>query len=152
MRYNPIIRYKRRMRMPSYVSVLNQYWTDIYYNLHYPHKEKVTHQVIRILQHVEKNDSVGISEVASYINVSHNTASENVKRIIKKGYLSKQRDPLDERKVSVCLTDLGREVLYQNTSLDEEKLNSILNELSDNEKGIIEQAFKILSERAKQCM
>ncbi len=131
---------------------LNKFWTDIYYWLHYPHKEKVTHQVIRILQHVEKKDSIGINEVALYINVSHNTASEHVKRIIKKGYLIKERDPFDERKVILRLTDLGKEVLFHNTSLNEDKLNRILNELSNNEKETVEQALKILSERAKQCL
>lgn len=138
--------------MDTQETLLNQYWTNIYYHLHYPHKEKVTHQVIRILQHVEKQDSVGINEIASYINVSHNTASEHVKRIIEKNYLIKKRATVDERKVILCLTELGKEVLYQNTSLDEQKLNHILNELSTNEQRLIEHAFRILSERAKQCI
>ena len=89
------------------VSKLNDYWTDIYYHLHFSHKEKITHQVIRILQQIEKNNGIGIGEVATYLNISHNTASENVKRILQKGYLQKQRDSSDERKVSLCLTDMG---------------------------------------------
>jgi MarR family transcriptional regulator, organic hydroperoxide resistance regulator len=133
-------------------ALLNQYWTDIYYRLHYPHKEKVTHQVVRILQLVEKQESVGINEIASYLKVSHNTASEHVKRIIEKNYLIKKRDTVDERKVILCLTDCGKEVLHQNTSLDEQKLNDILNELSTDEQRLIEHAFRILSEGAKKCI
>jgi MarR family transcriptional regulator, organic hydroperoxide resistance regulator len=133
-------------------SNLNTYWTDIYYHLHFPHKEKITHQIIRILQHIEKNNGIGIGEVATYLNVSHNTASENVKRIIKKGYLQKHRDSSDERKVSLCLTDLGKEVLYRNTSLDEEKLKKVLNQLSSKDRQIIEQGFKTLSEGVRKCM
>ncbi len=75
-----------------------------------------------------------------------------LKRIIEKGYLLKGRDPLDERKVILCLTDLGKEVLHRNTSLDENKLEQVLNQLDDDEKNLIEQALRILSERAKQCM
>ncbi|MGG0668086.1 MarR family winged helix-turn-helix transcriptional regulator [Sporosarcina koreensis] len=138
--------------MNSTVSLINEYWTDIYFHLHYLHKEKISHQVVRILQLVDKQKEVGVSEIASYIQVSHNTASEHVKRMIEKKYLIKTRDPLDERKVILWLTDFGKEVLHRNTSLDEEKLAQVLNQLDNNEKNIVEQALKILSERAKQCM
>lgn len=130
----------------------NDYWTDIYYHLHYPHKEKVTHQVIRILQHVQKEESVGINELANYLNVSQNTASDHIKRIITKGLLIKKRDSFDERKVILCLTDEGKEVVYRNTSLDEGKLDNILQSFNDGEKKMIINAFKLLSERAKRCM
>lgn len=136
----------------STVSLINEYWTDIYFHLHYLHKEKISHQVVRILQLVDKQKEVGVSEIASYIQVSHNTASEHVKRMIEKKYLIKTRDPLDERKVILWLTDFGKEVLHRNTSLDEEKLAQVLNQLDNNEKNIVEQALKILSERAKQCI
>lgn len=131
------------------VKTLNNFWTDIYFLLHYPHKERITHQVIRILQLVEKKQNIGINEVSSYLNVSHNTASENVKRIIEKSYLVKDRDPLDERRVVLKLTDLGREVLQRNTSLDESKLNAIWDNMSSDEKSLVEFAFKLLRERAK---
>ncbi|TYS57509.1 winged helix-turn-helix transcriptional regulator [Sutcliffiella horikoshii] len=131
------------------VKELNKYWTDIYFHLHYPHKEKITHQVIRILQLVEKKPNSGINEVACYLDVSHNTASENVKRIIERKYLMKERDPSDERKVVLKLTDVGRDVLQRNTSLDANKLTDIWESMSSAEKSLVESAFKILSERAK---
>jgi len=133
-------------------ALLNHYWTDIYYHLHYPHKEKVTHQVIRILQHVDKQGNVGINEIAEYINVNQNTASEHVKRIIQKGFLEKKRDQLDERRVTLHLTELGKEVLHRNTSLDESKLTRILNELTEDERALVETSLKLLSECAKKCM
>ncbi|MEH7356779.1 MarR family winged helix-turn-helix transcriptional regulator [Neobacillus drentensis] len=138
--------------MKNKVSLLNHYWTDIYFYLHYPHKDKISHQVIRILQFVEKKENVGVNDIASYLQINHNTASEHVKRMIDKDYLIKKRNEFDERKVILCLTDIGREVLHRNSSLDEEKLNQILNEMTENEKKIVEQAFQLLSERAKQCI
>jgi DNA-binding MarR family transcriptional regulator len=136
----------------SKIELLNQYWTDIYFHLHYHHKEKISHQAIRILQLVDKQEHIGVTEVAALLQVSHNTASEHIKRVIEKSYLIKTRDPQDERKVILRLTEIGKEVLRRNTSLDEEKLEKVLNELSDNEKLLIEQALKILSERTKTCM
>ncbi|WP_408009839.1 MarR family winged helix-turn-helix transcriptional regulator [Pseudalkalibacillus sp. A8] len=128
---------------------LNKHWTDIYFMLHYPHEEKITHQVIRILQLVEKREKVGINSIASYFNVSHNTASENVKRIIAKKYLKKRRDPEDDRRVILNITTLGKEVLYRNTSLDYDKLKSIINNMSSDEQLLVKNAFELLKKRAE---
>ncbi|MED1864460.1 MarR family winged helix-turn-helix transcriptional regulator [Fictibacillus nanhaiensis] len=133
-------------------SKLNQYWTDIYFHLHYPHGEKITHQVVRILQLIDKNDRVVVNDVAAYLGISHNTASEHVKRMIHKNYIEKKRDQNDERKVILQLTDFGGNVLHENTSLDEKKLDHIFSEMDEVEKELISKAFKLLSERAKSCM
>ncbi|MGG4385603.1 MarR family winged helix-turn-helix transcriptional regulator [Priestia megaterium] len=131
------------------VEELNSYWTSIYYHLHYTHQEKITHQTIRLLQHIDKSSSVGIKEIADYLHVSHNTASEHVKRNIDKGYIYKNRDIHDERKVILHLTEAGKDLLKRNSSLDEEKVSAILREMTASEKQLIQQAFQLLSERAK---
>ncbi|MDQ0805151.1 MarR family winged helix-turn-helix transcriptional regulator [Priestia megaterium] len=131
------------------VEELNSYWTSIYYHLHYTHQEKITHQTIRLLQHIDKLSSVGIKEIADYLHVSHNTASEHVKRSIDKGYVYKNRDIHDERKVILHLTEAGKDLLKRNSSLDEEKVSAILREMTASEKQLIQQAFQLLSERAK---
>jgi len=138
--------------MNNRVNLLNEYWTDIYFHMHYQHKEQISHQVVRILQLVDKQDGIGVKEIASFLNISQNTASEHVKRMCEKNYLLKLRDSQDERKVILCLTDFGKEVLHRNTSLDQEKLVQVLNQMDDSEKKLVEQALKILSERARQCM
>ncbi|WP_341284545.1 MarR family winged helix-turn-helix transcriptional regulator [Priestia megaterium] len=131
------------------VEELNSYWTSIYYHLHYTHQEKITHQTIRLLQHIDKSSSVGIKEIADYLHVSHNTASEHVKRNIDKGYVYKNRDIHDERKVILHLTEAGKDLLKRNSSLDEEKVSAILREMTASEKQLFQQAFQLLSERAK---
>ncbi|MGG0462185.1 MarR family winged helix-turn-helix transcriptional regulator [Priestia aryabhattai] len=131
------------------VEELNSYWTSIYYHLHYTHQEKITHQTIRLLQHIDKSSAVGIREIADYLTISHNTASEHVKRSIEKGYVYKNRDIQDERKVILHLTEAGKDILKRNSSLDEEKISAILREMKASEKQLIQQAFQLLSERAK---
>src|SRR3954468_23977393 len=108
--------------MVKEIEQLNHLWTDIYYQLRYDHQEKITHQSIRILQVIQKEDEVGIKEIAEAIQVSHNTASEHIKRILEKKYVFKTRSSEDERKVILRLTDLGNDVLHRHSSLDEEKL------------------------------
>ncbi|MDQ0272836.1 MarR family winged helix-turn-helix transcriptional regulator [Cytobacillus purgationiresistens] len=137
--------------MKESIALINQYWTDIYFHLHYAHKDKITHQAIRILQLVEKQERIGVGEVASYLDVSHNTASEHIKRLIEKDCLSKERDKKDERKVILRLTDEGKRIVHRNTSLDVNKLEKVLSDLNEDEKKNIQQAMQILSEHAKQC-
>ncbi|MEK3973598.1 MarR family winged helix-turn-helix transcriptional regulator [Psychrobacillus sp. FSL K6-1267] len=137
--------------MSIQVNQLNQYWTDIYFYLHYPHVDKITHQAVRILQLIDKQPNTGINEVAMVLQISHNTASEHVKRLIDKKYIIKETSGEDRRRVILRLTELGSNVLYRNTSLDDEKLMKIVEQLSKEEQIIIEKAFKTLSEVAKKC-
>ena len=49
------------------------------------HDDQLSHQAVRMLQHIEKNRFVTIGHLARLLDVSHNTASEHVKRLIQKG-------------------------------------------------------------------
>ncbi|PET56742.1 MarR family transcriptional regulator [Bacillus sp. AFS001701] len=136
--------------MDKEIKQLNQLWTDIYYLLRYKHKENITHQSVRILQIIDKEDEVGIKDIAEGIKVSHNTASEHVKRLLEKDYVYKTRGEIDQRKVILMLTDLGKEVLLQNSSLNEEKLQQLLFEqMTEQERETILKAFNLMKERAQ---
>ena len=136
--------------MTNSMKLMNQYWTDIYFHLHYTHNEKISHQAVRILQLVEKAEHAGINEVASHLGISHNTASEHIKRLVEKKYVEKTRHAEDERKITLRLTEAGSDVLLRNTSLDEDQLQGIFDEMNDQEKNLVIDGFRLLSERAKR--
>ncbi len=138
--------------MEKETELLNQYWTDIYFALHYLHEEQISHQAVRILQLIEKTNLNNVGHIAEYLKISHNTASEHVKKLVNRGYLIKSRSTQDERKVILQLTKLGEEVLKKNTSLDESKLKKILQSLSDKERIDLLNSFKLLGEHAKKCI
>ncbi|GAE37185.1 MarR family winged helix-turn-helix transcriptional regulator [Halalkalibacter akibai] len=139
------------MTLKNTLNNINQNWTDIYHLLHCVHQENISHQAIRLLQHIEKKKETTIGDLATYIDVTHNTASEHIKRLIKKGLVTKERSVEDERKVFVILTEEGREVLNRNTRLDDEKLKKVLENLNSSEIEMIEKAFFLLSQGAKEC-
>lgn len=134
--------------MKTNSQTINELWTDIYYLLRYDHQEKITHQQVRVLQAIEKEDEVGIKDIANIIHTSHNTASEHVKRLIEKGYIYKSRSNIDERKVLLYLTELGSAVLHKHSSLDEEALDHILQSLKPDEAKLLLTALSLLKERA----
>ncbi|SDC08099.1 MarR family winged helix-turn-helix transcriptional regulator [Shouchella lonarensis] len=131
---------------------LNDYWTDIYYYLHYHHgEEKLTHQMIRLMQHISKTPAANVRDVASFLEISHNTASEHIKRLVKKDYVAKIRATHDERTVLLSLTARGEKALLRHTHLDETKLAIVLAHLSTEERDMAAHALKRLSEEAKRC-
>lgn len=128
---------------------LNTYFTDIYYYLHPTHDQTISHQSVRILQIIQKEDAVTVRFIAEALNISQNTASEHVKKLEKYSWIQKQRSEEDQRKVFLKLTYEGLQVVKQNTELDELKLQSALNKLSEKEKKQVLQGFRLLSEVAK---
>lgn len=131
------------------IEEINRYFTDIYYELHPVHQEVISHQSVRVLQMVHKQKSVMIRDIAEHLSISHNTASEHVKKLVSSGWLYKERYEKDQRIVYLHLTKLGLETLEKNTELDEQKLQAALNKLSDNEKIQVVKAFQLLSEVSK---
>lgn len=131
------------------IQKINKYFTDIYYNLHPTQKEVISHQSIRILQTVQKKQYVMIRDIAEQLSISHNTASEHVKKLVGNGWVYKERSDEDQRKVYLHLTDTGSTILKKNTELDENKLQAALGRLTVNERDKVVEALRLLSEVSK---
>ncbi|OCA85778.1 MarR family transcriptional regulator [Bacillus sp. FJAT-27225] len=131
------------------IEELNTYFTDVYFNLHPAQEEAISHQSVRVLQIVKKKQHVAIRDIAEHLSISHNTASEHVKKLVRNGWLSKTRNDVDQRIVYLRLTEQGLMVLKKNTELDEKKLTIALEKLTDGEKKKIVEAFRLLSEVSK---
>ena len=61
------------------IKELNNYFTSIYYHLHTTHEESISHQSVRILQMIHKEDEVTVRDIAELLKISQNTASEHIK-------------------------------------------------------------------------
>lgn len=128
---------------------INQHWESIYYHLRYEYEDNLSHQAIRILQIVSREKDITIGKVATGLSLSHNTASEHIKRLIQKGFIVKERNKKDERVVNLTLTIEGIEVLEKHTLLDKEKIKILESQLSKEEQQLIEKAFSLLAKEAK---
>ncbi|MDO6449215.1 MarR family transcriptional regulator [Oceanobacillus profundus] len=131
------------------IDEINRYFSNIYFELHPVQQESISHQSVRILQMVHKKQFVMVRDIAEHLSISHNTASEHVKKLVSNGWLYKERYEKDQRKVYLHLTELGVKIVRKNTELDEEKLQAALDKLSDKERIQIVKAFQLLSEVSK---
>lgn len=128
---------------------INEYFTDIYFYLHSSQREIISHQSVRILQLIQKQQHVTIQDVALHLNISHNTASEHVKKLEKSMWVQKKRLQEDQRKVYLSLTIDGWSVLKANTELDEQKLTNAWAKLSEEDQQKVLEGFRVLSEVVK---
>ncbi|WP_368914834.1 MarR family transcriptional regulator [Exiguobacterium acetylicum] len=62
----------------------------IYNRLQSRFKENLSHQSVRILQHIQVATNPTIKEIAEAFRLSHNTTSEHVKKLEKLGYIEKK--------------------------------------------------------------
>ncbi|UED78326.1 MarR family transcriptional regulator [Lysinibacillus sp. CD3-6] len=131
------------------IQEINHYFTNIFYHLHTTHEDVISHQSVRILQMIQKEDEVTVRDIATLLNISQNTASEHIKKLERHGWVEKIRATDDQRKVKLFLTDKGKLVLKKNTELDDNKLKQALNLLSEEEQKTILEAFRLLSEVSK---
>ncbi|MFJ7646971.1 MarR family winged helix-turn-helix transcriptional regulator [Lysinibacillus sp. NPDC097279] len=131
------------------IQEINHYFTNIFYHLHTTHEDVISHQSVRILQMIQKEDEVTVRDIAALLNISQNTASEHIKKLERHGWVEKIRATDDQRKVKLFLTDKGQLVLKKNTELDDNKLKQALNLLSEEEQKTILEAFRLLSEVSK---
>lgn len=82
------------------VQQLNAMYMNIYRQLRFTYQDKLTHQAVRILQTIRLEKEVHVSRIAETLGVSHNTASEHVKRLIQKGYIKNSGGkPMNERSI-----------------------------------------------------
>lgn len=128
---------------------INEYFTDIYFYLHPSQQEIISHQSVRILQLIQKQQHVTIQDVAQHLHISHNTASEHVKKLEKSKWVQKERSQEDQRKVYLSLTVDGWSMLRANTELDERKLTNALAKLSEEDQQKVLEGFRLLSEVVK---
>ncbi|HBT72152.1 MAG TPA: MarR family transcriptional regulator, partial [Lysinibacillus sp.] len=101
------------------------------------------------LHMIQKEEEVTVRDIAGLLNISHNTASEHVKKLESHGWVTKERGRDDQRKVILHLTAQGLQVLKKNSELDDAKLQQALHQLTEQEQQAILQAFRRLSEVAK---
>jgi len=98
---------------------------------------------------IQKEDEVTVRNIAELLNISQNTASEHIKKLERNGWVKKERAVDDQRKVMLHLTAEGLVIVKKNTELDAHKLQHALQQLSEEERQTILQAFHLLSEVSK---
>ena len=87
-----------------------------------------------ILDHLDAVESTILSDLAKHMGVTASTMSLAVDRLERNGYLTRERDESDRRRVRIRLTEAGVRVRQANSVLDPALIDEMLEQLPGSER------------------
>ena len=103
----------------------------------------------QLLHHVPSDGGVQLNHIAWHLALPKSTASALVKDLERRGFVTRRRDPRDERRLAVTLTSKGRERVQADSVLDIRGLQAALADLSPDERRALVEAIEELAEAAR---
>ena len=108
-------------------------------------------QEIFTLMLVERKGEIIMSQIAEYVNVPMSTATGIVDRLVKNGYLERNRSDSDRRIVLIKLTDKAKTVVNEIKNLGSKYFSIIYESLSDEERAFLSKIItKVINSINKQ--
>jgi DNA-binding MarR family transcriptional regulator len=102
----------------------------IWGSLNRPDEPDLSQHERDLLHHVPVDGSVTLTWLAGHLGLPKSTTSVVIKSLGQRGFLRRARDPLDERRLAIELTDQGRDRLARDTVLEPKALAAALAKLS----------------------
>jgi len=94
---------------------------------------------------VDRKKEITMTELADYINVSMSTANGIIERLVKKGYVKRDRSDSDRRIVVLQLTEEGSQLVLNLKEFVSRYLKMALEELTEEEvQSLIDIVLKIM--------
>jgi len=112
---------------------------------------KLSKTEIFSILYLDKRKEITMTELVEYINVPMSTATGIVDRLVRKGYIARERSETDRRIVVLRLTDEGLRLIQNLKDLIYKYLDMILTDLTDEEKQFLARiALKIVHNLGNQ--
>ncbi|MCF7946279.1 MAG: MarR family transcriptional regulator [Spirochaetia bacterium] len=99
-----------------------------------------------IIKELALNESLTPGMLAKYMSISQATITSMIDRLEAKGFVKRQRDKFDRRKVKIILLDPGKEILKSNPSLLMEEFINKFEELQPWEQTLILSSLQRVSD------
>ena len=121
------------------VRQLMEFYPRIYFACHRRHvRDPKSRRVLSahqgsILDHLDAREPVMLLELARHMGVTPSTMSLEVEQLVRKGYVTRERDTKDGRRLMLRLSSSGVRVREANSVLDTERVQKMLARLSREE-------------------
>ncbi|MFZ6011856.1 MAG: MarR family winged helix-turn-helix transcriptional regulator [Bacteroidota bacterium] len=122
------------------VSLIMAFYPRVYFACHTRHVNdpvkgvKLTANQGSILDHLDEHEPVTLQELALHLGVTPSTMSISIDRLEKLGYVRREKDKADSRKVKLYLTAQGSKIKQSKSVLDPERVASVLSRLTQEER------------------
>jgi DNA-binding MarR family transcriptional regulator len=105
-----------------------------------------------VLDHLDEVEPTSLAELAAHMGVTPSTMSIAVDRLVKSGYVSRERGDPDGRRVRIRLTESGARLRREKTVLDPKLVSSMLDCLSGKEREQAVDGLRLLAKASMQLM
>lgn len=137
---------------------LMDFYPKIYFACHTRHVTdkatgtRLTANQASILDHLDAEEPVTLFDLAMHMGVTPSTMSLSVDKLVKLGYVKKEKDKADARKTNLSLTRQGDKIKKTNSVLDAERVQAILSRLSPAERKLALDGLGLLAYAAEMEM
>ena len=99
---------------------------------------KLSMTEVHILEAIQKSESNMMSAIAKRLMVTQGTLTVSTSKLVKKGYVERDKDEKDKRIVRLTLTDKAESIMQIHNQFHEAMIEKLLNELElDKEEELI---------------
>ncbi len=103
-----------------------------------------------ILDHLDELDPTSMLALAGHMGVTASTMSLTVDRLVRAGYVSRDRDVVDARKVALRLTKDGARVKERKSVLDRELVSAMLGRMKPRDRATGLAGLQMLAKAAAE--
>ncbi|MGH9831282.1 MAG: MarR family winged helix-turn-helix transcriptional regulator [Blastocatellia bacterium] len=114
-------------------------------------KELSDHQA-SVLDHLDEVEPTSLAELAKHMGVTSSTMSIAVDRLLRSGYVSRERADQDGRRICIRLTESGARIRREKSVLDPRLVGSMLEHLSQKEQKQAVAGLRLLATASMQLM
>ena len=110
----------------------------------------LTNNDIHVIRAIGMNENKNMSMIAKELAVTIGTLTISINSLVRKGYVIKERSEKDKRVVFVNLSSKGEAAFSRNEELYDQMVNSMLEDLEDNEMDILMKSLLKVNRCIKQ--
>ena len=110
----------------------------------------LTNNNIHVIRAIGMNEKRNMSMIAKELAVTIGTLTISINSLVRKGYVIKERSEKDKRVVFVNLSSKGEAAFSRNEELYDQMVNSMLEDLEDNEMDILMKSLLKVNRCIKQ--
>ena len=118
--------------------------------LHASEFKDLTNNDIHVIRAIGMNEKKNMSMIAKELAVTIGTLTISINSLVRKGYVIKERSEKDKRVVFVNLSSKGEAAFSRNEELYDQMVNSMLEDLEDNEMDILMKSLLKVNRCIKQ--
>jgi MarR family transcriptional regulator, organic hydroperoxide resistance regulator len=125
-------------------------YSRIWAALHKPDDPDLTQHERQFLHHIPLTGSASLTELARHLGLPKSSASVIVKSLAQRGFLTRERELADERRLRIELTAEGRARVQGDTVLEPTRTAAALDCLSDRRRAALLRALEALARAAEE--